>query len=109
MASAVRSRGWASPASAAWTASIWPATGARGRVFGLGWDGQRWQLEELLQTALQFTAGGYDEDGNVLVVNCVCFYLTDQGPVQNPPGALWRVLPADQVPQGAELARTVQQ
>jgi hypothetical protein len=80
-----------------------------GRVFGLGWDGQRWQLEELLQTALQFTAGGYDEDGNVLAVNCVCFYLADQGPLANPPGALWRVVPADQVPEGAEVARTVQQ
>jgi glucose/arabinose dehydrogenase len=79
-----------------------------GRVFGLGWDGERWQLEELLQTALQFTAGGYDEDGNVLAVNCVCFYLSDQGPLANPPGALWRVVPADQVPPGAELARTVQ-
>ena len=80
-----------------------------GRVFGLGWDGERWQLEELLQAALQFTAGGYDEDGNVLAVNCNCFYLADQGPLANPPGALWRVLPADQVPEGAEVARTVQQ
>jgi glucose/arabinose dehydrogenase len=79
-----------------------------GRVFGLGWDGTAWQLEELLQTALQFTAGGYDEDGNVLAVNCVCFYLADQGPEANPPGALWRVVPADQVPEGAEVARTVQ-
>ena len=41
-----------------------------GRVFGLGWDGERWQLEELLHTNLQFTAGGYDEDGYVLAVNC---------------------------------------
>ena len=80
-----------------------------GRVFGLGWDGQQWQLEELLQTALQFTAGGYDEDGNVLAVNCVCFYLTDQGPLENPPGALWRVMAADEVPDGAEVARTVRQ
>ena len=79
-----------------------------GRVFGLGWDGSKWQLEELLQTELQFTAGGYDEDGNVLAVNCDCFYLVDQGPLANPPGALWRVVPADQVPAGAEVARTVE-
>jgi hypothetical protein len=79
-----------------------------GRVFGLGWDGSAWQLEELAQTDLQFTAGGYDEDGNVLAVNCNCFYLADQGPEVNPPGALWRVVPADQVPEGAEVARTVQ-
>jgi glucose/arabinose dehydrogenase len=79
-----------------------------GRVFGLGWDGSEWQLQELLQTELQFTAGGYDEDGNVLAVNCECFYLVDQGPLLNPPGALWRVVPADQVPAGAEVARAVQ-
>ena len=36
------------------------------------------------------------------------FYLADQGPEANPPGALWRVVPADQVPQGAEVARTAQ-
>ncbi|MGH8248467.1 MAG: PQQ-dependent sugar dehydrogenase, partial [Gammaproteobacteria bacterium] len=68
-----------------------------GRVFGLGWDGARWQLEELLQTNLQFTAGGYDENGNVLAVNCSCFYTSDRGPMSNPPGSLWRIVPADQV------------
>jgi hypothetical protein len=77
-------------------------------VFGLGWDGSAWQLEELVQTDLQFTAGGYDEDGNVLAVNCNCFYIGEQGPLTNPPGALWRVVPLDQIPEGAEVARTVQ-
>ena len=83
--------------------------GCSGRVFGAGQgeDGS-WQLEELLQTDLQFTAGGYDEDGNVLAVNANNFYLADQGPSENPPGALWRVVPADQVPADAETARTVQ-
>jgi glucose/arabinose dehydrogenase len=79
-----------------------------GRLFGTGWDGSGWQLQELVQTDLQFTAGGYDEDGNVLAVNCNCFYLADQGPMDNPPGALWRIVPADEVPEGAEVARTVQ-
>jgi hypothetical protein len=79
-----------------------------GRVFGLGWDGSAWQLQELLQTDLQFTAGGYDEDGNVLAVNANNFYLADTGPEANPPGALWRVMVADQVPDGAEGARTAQ-
>lgn len=77
-----------------------------GRVFGAGWDGERWQLQELVQTDLQFTAGGMDEDGTVLAVHCNCFYLADQGPTENPPGALWRIVPADQVPEGAETART---
>lgn len=78
-----------------------------GRVFGLGWDGQKWQLEEMLHTNLQFTAGGYDEDGNVLAVNCNCFYTSDRGANGNPPGALWRVVPADKVPPGAPVARTI--
>ena len=76
-----------------------------GRVFGTAWDGSKWQMEELLQTNLQFTAGGYDEDGNVLAVNANNFYLADQGPTANPPGELWRVMPADKVPAGAEVAK----
>jgi cytochrome c(L) len=79
-----------------------------GRLWGLGWDGSQWQFEELLQTDLQFTAGGYDDDGNVLAVNCECFYLSDVGPTENPPGSVWQVMAADEVPEGAETARTVQ-
>ena len=76
-----------------------------GRVFATGWDGKKWQLQELAQTELQFTSGNNDEDGTVLAVNCNCFYLDDKGPTANPPGALWRVVPADKVPAGAELAK----
>jgi glucose/arabinose dehydrogenase len=81
-----------------------------GRVFGAGWDADAsaWVLQELVQTDLQFTGGGRDEDGTVLAVNCNCFYLADQGPEENPPGALWRVVPAGEVPEGAETATTVQ-
>ncbi len=78
-----------------------------GRVFGLGWDGSKWQLEELLQTTLQFTAGGYDEQGNVYAVNCNCFYTSDRGAQGNPPGALWKIVAANDVPAGAEKARVV--
>jgi glucose/arabinose dehydrogenase len=80
-----------------------------GRVFGTGWDpdANRWVIQELVQTDLQFTAGGLDEDGMVLAVDCNCFYLADQGPMDNPPGSLWRIVPADEVPEGAETARTV--
>jgi glucose/arabinose dehydrogenase len=78
-----------------------------GRVFGVGWDGSAWVLSELMQTGLQFTAGGYDEDGNVLAVNANNFYIGEQGPDQNPPGALWRVMAAGDVPDGAETAETV--
>lgn len=78
-----------------------------GRVFGLGWDGSGWQLQEMMQTGLQFTAGGYDEDGMVLAVNANNFYLADAGPDANPPGQLWRIVSADAVPAGAETADRV--
>jgi hypothetical protein len=77
-----------------------------GRVFGTGWDGKKWQLQELVQTSLQFTSGNNDEDGTVLAVNCDCFYTDDKGPLANPPGALWRIVAADKVPAGAEVAKT---
>jgi glucose/arabinose dehydrogenase len=79
-----------------------------GRLWGVGWDSQagKWQMEELLHTSLQFTGGNHDEDGSVLAVNCYCFYLEDKGPTANPTGALWRVVSADAVPAGAEVART---
>jgi glucose/arabinose dehydrogenase len=78
-----------------------------GRLFGVGWDsGQRkWQLHEFLQSTLQFTAGNVDENGHVVAVNCFCFYTEDKGPTANPPGALWRILPENEVPAGAERAR----
>jgi hypothetical protein len=80
-----------------------------GRLFGVGWDPakKKWQMQEFTQTQLQFTGGNLDEDGYVLAVNCYCFYTADQGPLANPVGALWRIMPADQVPAGAELAREV--
>lgn len=78
-----------------------------GRVFGMGWDGSKWQLQEMMHTNLQFTAGGYDEQGFVYAVNCNCFYTSDKGPMANPPGALWKIVAADQVPAGAETARVV--
>jgi hypothetical protein len=62
----------------------------------------------MLQTSLQVTAGNVDENGFVLAVNCFCFYTDDKGPTANPPGALWRIMPADQVPAGAEVARAKQ-
>ncbi|MFN0106362.1 MAG: PQQ-dependent sugar dehydrogenase [Bryobacteraceae bacterium] len=77
-----------------------------GRVFGMGWNGDKWILQELAHTNLQFTAGGYDEKGYVMAVNCNCFYTSDKGATGNPPGALWRVMPINEVPAGAETART---
>jgi glucose/arabinose dehydrogenase len=77
-----------------------------GRVWGVGWSGSRWQMQELLHTSLQFTGGNHDEDGTILAVNCYCFYLDDKGAQANPKGALWRVMAAKDVPAGAETARS---
>lgn len=78
-----------------------------GRLFGIGWDksASKWQMQEFMQTSLQFTAGNVEDDGTILAVNCYCFYTDDKGPTQNPAGALWRILPADKVPSGAEVAK----
>jgi cytochrome c-L len=78
-------------------------------MFGVGWNGQKWVIEELLHTNLQFTAGGVGEDGYVYAVNCSCFYTADRGPTGNPPGALWRIVPAAEVKAGQETALTTQQ
>lgn len=81
-----------------------------GRLFGIAWDdgGKKWNMQEFLQTSLQFTSGTVDADGNVLALNCNCFYTDDKGATANPPGQLWRILPADKVPPGAEVARARQ-
>jgi glucose/arabinose dehydrogenase len=80
-----------------------------GRLWAVGWDAasKKWQMQELLQSQLQFTGGNVDEDGSVLATNCYCFYTADKGAAANPPGALWRVMPTDQVPPGAETAKVV--
>src|SRR5258708_25588704 len=80
-----------------------------GRLFGLAWDGSKWQFQELLHTNLQFTAGGNGEDGYVYAVNCNCFYTADRGPTSNPPGALWKIVPASEGKPGQDTALTVQQ
>lgn len=80
-----------------------------GRLFGTGWNGSKWVLQELLHTNLQFTAGGNGEDGYVYAVNCNCFYTADRGPMGNPPGALWRIVPASEVKPGQVTALTVQE
>jgi len=78
-----------------------------GRVWGIGWDkaANKWQMQELMQAPFQFTAGTTDEKGYILAVNCYCFYTDDKGPTANPPGALWRLIPAGEVKQGMEVAK----
>jgi glucose/arabinose dehydrogenase/uncharacterized cupredoxin-like copper-binding protein len=75
-----------------------------GRVWGLAHDeAGAWSFQQLLDTDLQLTGGGEDEAGNLYVTSCHCEY--GGGPPQeNPPGELWRLVAADQVPAGAETA-----
>jgi hypothetical protein len=79
-----------------------------GRLFGVAWDGgaNKWQMQESMQTQLQFTADNVDADGFALATNCYCFYTDDKGPNANPVGALWRIVPADKVTVGMEVAKT---
>jgi glucose/arabinose dehydrogenase len=78
-----------------------------GRLWGTAWDdgAKKWQMQEFLQSQLQFTGGNVDTDGSVLATNCYCFYTDDKGAMANPPGALWRVVSVDKVPAGAEVAK----
>ncbi|MEZ4680227.1 MAG: PQQ-dependent sugar dehydrogenase [Caldilineaceae bacterium] len=74
-----------------------------GRIWALTHNGGDWRYAEVLDTNLQITGGGAGEDGAIYVTSCNCNY---GGPVpaENPPGSLWRLVPADQVPEGTETA-----
>jgi glucose/arabinose dehydrogenase len=78
-----------------------------GRIWGVGFDkgSNKWQMQEFMQAPFQFTAGNVDADGRILAVNCYCFYLDDKGATANPPGALWRLIPENEVKAGMEVAK----
>ena len=73
-----------------------------GRFWGIapGDDGS-WQMEELLDTSLLITGSGEDEDGEMYFTSCECGY-GQNAPLQA--GALWMLVDANNVPEGAELA-----
>lgn len=76
-----------------------------GKIWGLKRDQKGvWQFQELLDTTLQPTGGGTGENGEVYIATCSCNYGGPVDPTQNPPGAVWKIVPADQVPQGAVKA-----
>jgi glucose/arabinose dehydrogenase len=77
-----------------------------GRLWGLTHDDAgNWRYAEVLDTNIQITGGGEGEDGNLYVTSCNCNY-GGPAPEENPPGSLWRIVPTDQVPEGAETAAT---
>ena len=63
-----------------------------------------WVYQELLDTTLLVTGAGQDEAGEVYLTACECDFERDYDPFDNPTGTLWRVVAADQVPEGAETA-----
>ena len=75
-----------------------------GRIWGVarGDDGN-WVMEELLDTALFATGAGESEDGEIYLTNCFCGYAEPAGSVSRD-GALWKLVAADAVPEGAETA-----
>ena len=76
-----------------------------GRVWGLTRDdADAWVFQELLDTTLLVTGAGQDEAGEVYLTACECVFERDYNPFENPTGTLWRVVSADQVPEGAETA-----
>jgi glucose/arabinose dehydrogenase len=77
-----------------------------GRLWGLAKDsGGKWQMQELLNTSLNFTSGGDDEAGNLYVTTATSQYGT-WNPYDNPRGSLWKLVAADKVPNNAKKAPT---
>lgn len=69
-----------------------------GRIWGVTRaDDGEFAMAELIQTDLRITGGGIDRDGELYVTSCECDYGSGT-PEENPPGALWRVVPAGEAP-----------
>lgn len=77
-----------------------------GKVWGMQKDGDKWQMEELLDldTPLRPTGSGQGEDGALYLTHATANYGGPVDPYTSERGALWKVVPADQVPAGAETA-----
>ncbi len=73
-----------------------------GKVWGLSRDGEDdWSYVELLDTGLRVTGAGEGEDGELYLTSCECVFSRDYDPRDNPAGAVWQIVPADQADEGA--------
>ncbi len=73
-----------------------------GKIWGLGRaDDGSWAYQELLDTGLLATGAGEDEAGNIYFASCECGYGQN---APNQAGSIWRLVAADQLPEGAETA-----
>lgn len=78
-----------------------------GRVRGLARDGNGdWQFQVLFDAMdLTMLGGGEDEAGELYVGTCSpCDFSRFVDPFAAPTGTLWRIVDANQIPEGAELA-----
>jgi glucose/arabinose dehydrogenase len=69
-------------------------------------DDGAWIFADLLDTELSVTGAGADADGNLYLTSCNCRFGRDYNPMDDPGGAVWQIVSADQVPEGAETAPT---
>ncbi|MCC6314578.1 MAG: PQQ-dependent sugar dehydrogenase [Thermomicrobiales bacterium] len=76
-----------------------------GKFWGLqrGDDGN-WNYQELLDTKLLVTGAGADTTGNLYATACTCEYTRQYNAFENPTGTVWRIVAADQIPEGAVTA-----
>jgi len=75
-----------------------------GRVWGLKRDDAgKWQMQELLHTALNITSGNADETGQIFVTNAASQYGT-WNPFDSAKGSVWKLVSADKVASGAKTA-----
>ena len=78
-----------------------------GRLWGLKRDdANKWQMQELLHTGLNFSSGGQDEAGNIYITNAASQYGA-WNPFDSARGSVWKLVAADKVPPGAKTAPVV--
>jgi len=78
-----------------------------GKFWGLARDDAgQWIYQELLQTGLRATGAGEDEAGELYITSCATCGSGGRmyDPYADPRGEVWRLVAADQVPEGAETA-----
>ncbi|MBK8039534.1 MAG: PQQ-dependent sugar dehydrogenase [Verrucomicrobiaceae bacterium] len=77
-----------------------------GKVWGIAKGKGGYQMEELLDldTPLRPTGSGFDEEGNLYLTHATANYGGPVDPYTSERGALWKLVPADKVPAGAETA-----
>ena len=78
-----------------------------GKVWGIKKDDAgKYQMQELLDldTPLRPTGSGFDEDGNLYLTHATANYGGPVDPYTSERGALWKLVAADKVPEGAKVA-----